>query len=255
MAVCGVERNRIDAFSYEGCDTVHRIRRDADAGCHPEAALAVLAGIRVYLFLYYILIGNESHEASVRIDHRNLLHLVLLEHLHHVAALGLTVAQGDKSFGSHHFLYLDGEIRLEAYVAVRDYSHQHTVGIYDRNAPDMVLGHYPEGVSYCLVLGDGYRIVDHSVLCPLDQTHLGGLGLDGHILVNDTYSTLPCKSDGHCGFSHGIHCSGDNWNVERDVAGKTAFEAHFPRKNFRIRRNQQYVVEGEAFESDSFIDK
>ena len=40
-----------------------------------------------------------------------------------------------------------------------------------------------------------------------------------------------------------------------NVAGETGLQGDFPRQDFGVRRNQEYIVKSQAFQGNSFIDK
>ena len=73
--------------------------------------------------------------------------------------------------------------------------------------------------------------------------------------MNHADASFPCQGDGHRRFGDCVHSGGHDRNVQLDVAGEASVQADFPRKDFGVRRDEQYVVKSEAFQGYSFIDK
>ena len=255
MAVGGVEDDRVHAFGVEGGHAVQGVRRDADARRHAETALGVLAGLRMQALLDEVLVGDQAHDAALRIHHGKLLHLVFLEDRLHVFAVRPGVGDGDQVVGRHDGADRDVQVVEEADVAVRDDAHEVALAVGDGDAADVVLLHQAERVAHGLVLVDGDRVADHPVLGTLDLADLGRLGGDAHIFMNHADASFPCQGDGHRRFGNGVHGSGHDRNVQGNVAGETGLQGDFPRQDFRVRRNEEYIVKSQAFQGDSFINK
>ena len=119
----------------------------------------------------------------------------------------------------------------------------------------MVLVHQHEGISDCLVLVDRDRVHDHAVLGALHLADLSGLLGYGHVFMDDADSALSGEGYCHGRFGDCVHCCGHDGDVEGDVAGKPALEADFSGKHFGVCRDEQHIIEGEAVQSNSFIDK
>ena len=205
--------------------------------------------------LEYVLIGDKANDTALAIDHGEFLDLVLLQHLARIVPVGVVDREGYEMLRCHDVPYGHAHVVLETHVAVGYDSHEMVLGIGHWNASDMVVAHEPEGIAHRLVLVDRHGVVDHSVLRTLHLAHLGGLRLDAHVLVDDAYASLPCKGYGHGRFGYCVHSGGHDRDVEGDVPRKAAAEVHLLRKNFRIRRDEEHVVEGKAFKGDSFFYK
>ena len=111
----------------------------------------------------------------------------------------------------------------------------------------MMLCHHSKNLTHCSIWMNGDRIVDHSVLGSLHTTHLVHLLLDGHVLVDDTDTAGTSHRDRELSFSHSVHCSRNDRSLESDISGELARHIYSSRKNLRMCRNQQYVVEGKSF--------
>ena len=91
--------------------------------------------------------------------------------------------------------------------------------------------------------------------------HLGGLGLDSHVLMNDADAAREGHRQRHGGFRHRVHGGRCKGRIQIDVLGEPAPQGDFPGKDLGISGNQQDVVKGdsvrdysvlEAHDSDSF---
>ncbi len=64
--------------------------------------------------------------------------------------------------------------------------------------------------------------------------------------MDDADATQPGQGDGHRRFGNGIHCRGDDGNVEPDVADKPRAQVGRRRQHLGVARGQQHVVEGQG---------
>ena len=71
--------------------------------------------------------------------------------------------------------------------------------------------------------------------------------------MNDADASSPCKGDSHRRLGNGVHCSGYDRNVKGDVAAEAPLKADLPGKDLGVRRNEQYIIEGEALHYDTII--
>ena len=133
---------------------------------------------------------------------------------------------GDEVVLRHHFVDGTVETALEAQVAVGDDTHQMLVIVDHGDTTDMILGHDVESLGDGRAKGDGDRIVDHAVLGTLDDSHLTGLVLDRHILVDHADTTFTGDGNSHLALGHGIHGSRDERHVQLDVAREARFQLY-----------------------------
>ena len=173
----------------------------------------------------------------------------------HIVPVRTGGRNGYQAFGGHHILHRNGKVLLEADVPVGHDSHQAAGSVRDGDTADVVLLHQPQGVFDRLVLADGHRIQDHSVLGTLHLAHLGSLGGDAHVLVNDADSAFTGQGDGHRGLRHGIHSGRYNGDVQGNVSGETGVEVYCAGQHLGIRRDEKDIVESEAFHRNSVIYK
>ena len=89
--------------------------------------------------------------------------------------------------------------------------------IHNRNTADMVFSHHPQCVAHGLAATNRHRVVDHTVLCPLDDSHLTSLLVDRHILMYATDATLTCDSNSHRRLRNSVHGSRHKGDVKLDV--------------------------------------
>ena len=207
------------------------------------------------MILDEVLVGDQAHDAALRIHHGKLLHLVFLEDRLHILAVRPGVRDGDQVFGRHDGADRDRQVVEEADVAVRDDAHEVPFAVGDGNAADVILPHQAEGVAHVLVLVDGDRVADHPVLGTLDLADLGRLGSNAHVLVNHADTTFARQGDRHRRLGDRIHRGGHDRYVQADVPGEAGMQADLPRKDFGVRRDKEYIVKSKAFLGNSFIDK
>ena len=96
-------------------------------------------------------------------------------------------------------------VSLETEVTVCDNTHEETVIIHHRNTSDMMLSHHSEHLTHSCIRMNCNRIVNHSVLSPLDTSHLIHLLFYGHILMNDTDTAGTRHGNSEFSLSHSVH--------------------------------------------------
>ena len=86
---------------------------------------------------------------------------------------------------------------LETEVAVSDNTHEVVFFINHGNAADMIVVHHIQSILDGAAATNRDRVIDHTVLCTLDDGHLTSLLFDRHILMNDTDTALTRNGNGH----------------------------------------------------------
>ena len=124
----------------------------------------------------------------------------------------------DKVLACHYLVNLTVDVSLEAQVAVGDDADELVVAVNHRDTADMVLLHYVERILHGLSTHDGYRIVNHTVLSSLYDSHLSCLLLYRHVLVYYADATLTGYCYCHRSLSHGVHSGCDERNLQVNVA-------------------------------------
>ena len=104
---------------------------------------------------------------------------------------------GDKVLRCHHLIYLLVQTALETKVTVGDNAHEVVVVVNNGNTTNVIVVHHVQSILnstselYC------HRVVDHSVLSPLDNGNIACLFLDGHVLVYHADTSLTGYGNGH----------------------------------------------------------
>ena len=123
----------------------------------------------------------------------------------------------------HHFIDFTVHISLKSQVAICDNAHQILALINDGNATDVILTHYVERIHHPRASPDGYRVVNHTVLCPFHGVNFMSLFFDTHILMNHTHTTLTCYGYGKFRLGDCVHRRRYQGDIKSDVTGKTGF--------------------------------
>src|SRR5690554_5977767 len=87
----------------------------------------------------------------------------------------------------------------------------------------------------------------YPMLRTLNLVHLYRLFFNGHILVDNSYSTFPGDSDGQPRLSYGIHGRTHQWNIQFNGLSQIGRKVHLVRQYLRSARYKQNVIEGKAF--------
>ena len=249
MAVGRVDDDGIGTGIHQCLGALQRVGGHAHTCCHAQPALLILAGHGLVLGLCNVLIGDQSHQSAFLVDDGQFLNLVLLQNLGGSLQVGLLMG-GDEILTGHHLVNLLVKAALEAQVAVGDDAHEAVVLVDHGNAADVVVGHDGKSLGNGAAATNRHRIVDHAVLGTLHDSHLAGLSLYRHVLVNHADTAFTGDGNGHCRFRHGIHSSRHKRDVQFYVPRETCFQLYCLGQHFRISGNKQNVVKGESVHHD-----
>jgi hypothetical protein len=137
MAVRGVDHDHVDARLAQRRDPIQGVRRRAHRRADPQAADAVLAGVRKFGGLLEILDRDHALQLVIAGDHQHLLDAVLVQQREHLF-LGRVLAHRDQALlGRHHRGHRRIELGLEAQIAVRDDA-DHLGAEHHRHAGDVL---------------------------------------------------------------------------------------------------------------------
>ena len=132
-----------------------------------------------------VLDGDQSLEDTLGIHYRQLFDPVLPQEFFRFIecrALG----GGHQVFPGHGLPNGAVQVPLELEVTIGDDAHQAAAIVHDRDAGDPEPRHQLGGVANRPIGTQRDRIHDHAAFRTLDPIHLGGLPIDGHVLVQDT---------------------------------------------------------------------
>ena len=115
--------------------------------------------------------------------------------------------------------------------------------IHHGNTADMILCHHSQGIGHRTSSANGYGIIDHTVLGTFHDSHLTGLRLNRHVLMNHTDSTLTGNGNSHTALGHRIHRGRYKRHVQCDVPRELGFQLYRLGQYFRISGNQEDVIE------------
>ena len=149
---------------------------------------------------------------------------------------------GDEPVLRHHIRDRLAELLLELEVAIGDDPDQPAAAVDNRHARDPEAAHQGFGFAEWSVGAQGDRIEDHPALAALDPVHLGGLPVDGHVLVDDPDAARPGHGDRHLGFGDGIHRSSHKRHIECYAAGEARGGGNQTGMNCGVTGQEQDVV-------------
>ena len=246
MSVSGIDDDSVNASLNESFHTLECISSNAYASSHSQATLSILTCHWLVLSLSDVLICDKADEIIIFIHYRQFLNLMLKKDRSSRIKVSLLMGN-DKIILCHHIRNLAIHISLETQVTVCDNTHEFVVLIYHRNTSDVIFSHHIESVLYSLPRIDGHRIIDHAILGTLYYCHLTSLFLDRHILVDNADAAFASDSDSHRSLCDSVHCCCHEWDFQVNVTGKLGTKRYLTRKNLRVCRNEQYIIEGNTF--------
>ena len=249
MAVRGVDHHEIDAGRDQRLGAGKALVADRGGRRDAQAALLVLAGVRIGDRLLDVLHGDQADAAVILVDHQQLLDAVLMQELLRLP-LRHALAHRDQVVLGHQFGDRLLGIGRKAHVAVGQDADQLAgaavaAALHHRNAGDAVRLHQLERIDQLGARADGERVHHHAGLEALHPPHLLGLHLGLEIAVDHADAAELRHGDRHARLGHGVHRGGDDRNVERNVAGDAAADVDLGRQHLGQAGLEQHVVEGQ----------
>ena len=240
----GIQAQHVYAGLNQSGHTVQHIVGGADGSAYQQAALLVTGRVGIHLGLLDVLDGNETLQVEVLVHDGQLLYLVLAQDL-----LGLgqssSLGGGDQVLLGHHVVDELAHIGLKLHITVGDDADELAV-VADGHTGDAVLGHQLVGLSQSVAGSQPEGIGDNAVLRALDHIHLLSLLADGHILMDDTDTTLTGDGNGHAVLGNGIHGGADEGDIQTDLFRQLGVKVHVGGQHIAGRRNEQNIIKGEA---------
>ena len=132
---------------------------------------------------------------------------------------------GDQIFRCHTAFDLLCKISLKLKIPVRNDPHQFS-SFCNRHPGNAELRHQCIRVRQRMFRCQGKRICDNAIFRPFYLIHLFGLGFNGHILMNNAYSSLPCHCNRHPMFGNCVHPRTHHGNVELDLLCQPCGQIH-----------------------------
>ena len=138
------------------------------------------------------------------------------------------------------------ESRFKSEIAIREDADEFAVRVRHRHAGNLVLLHHLQRFGDRLPRTHRHWIDDHPRLGALHFVDLFRLLLDGHVLMDDAEPALLSHCDRQARLGHGVHRSGDDRNVDPDVARQPRCGVDEIRMELRFRRTKQDIIERQA---------
>jgi hypothetical protein len=248
VAVGDVGHEDVDAGLDQGGGALPGVAEVADRRADEQAAVGVLAGVRVLLGAHEVLDGDQPGELAVGVDERQPLALVLAQDRGGVLARDAD-RRGDERHRRHDVGHQPGAPlgdRDEPQVAVGDHAEQGAVVVDHRQARDAVLAAQLVELLERGLGADRHGVADHARLRPLHQVDLVGLVLDRQVAVQDPQAPLARHGDGHPRLGDGVHGARQDRDAQRDLAGDPGRGVDLARDDVGLAGQQHDVVVGEA---------
>lgn len=246
VAVSGVDYDDVDSGVDEAFDAVFSAGADGNGCADEQLALGVLGCERVIGCLGDVLDGHEAGETEVVGDDENAFETVLVHEFLGFLEAGAFV-DGDEAIArSHDFADRSGHAGFKAEVAVGDHAEDSVVGVDYRQTGDAVFTSKSDDVCNDHVRADGDRFADDAGFVALDLGYFESLLFSGHVLVDEADAAFLSKSDCKLCFGNGVHCGGNHWNIDAQIARQLSLENRVTWENFGIGWNEQNVVESEC---------
>ena len=251
VTVRGVDHDDVDPGVNQPLGPPETALADSGGCCDAQPALRILAGQGMRDRLLHVLDGDEADAAVLIVHHQQFFDSVLVQH-----PLGFILADAfahrHQILVRHQFGDFLARVGRKTHVAVGENADQlarHALGSTrdHRNAGKSVVLHQRHRIRQHRIGTDGQGIDHHSGFILLDLPHLGSLAVDIEIAVDHADAAGLRHRDRHPRFGDGIHCGGDNRNVERNGAGNVGADIGFRGQDVRQAGLQQHVIERIGF--------
>jgi hypothetical protein len=251
VAVRGVDHQQVHMRVDQRSRALLGVGGDADRRPDAEPAKFILAGVREVDLFLDVLDGDQSLEAVVLVDHRELLDTMPVEQF-----LGFVERRADRDgrevVGRHQRRHRLVRVGDETQVAVGEDADELPVAVGDRQPGDAVALHLLERLGDRLVRRQRDRVDDHPRLAALDLVDLLGLRFDRQVLVHDPDAALLGDRDRQGGLGHGVHRGRQERDVEVDPASQPGMRLHLAGQDRTRSRHQQDIVERQPFRYREF---
>ncbi len=236
--------NHVDARTLQRRDARLALRANSDRRADAKAPHPILARMRMANRLVHILHGDQTAQAMLIINQRQLLNPMRLQEF-----LGLfeidTGTRGDHLAG-HHVAHLLVEAALEAEIAIGQDSDQAALGDYGQPGNPEAF-HHGDRFADFLLGTDGDRIDDHAGFIFLDGLDFGGLFFDRQIAMDQSDPAHLRDRDRDSRFGDRVHRTRDERNVQADFGRESGRDVAIGRQQVGRLRNQEHVIESEGF--------
>ena len=249
MRVRGVDDDHVHPGIRQRHGPIPLVTTGSHCGPDQQPPVGILGGIGVLFCLDEVLHRDQTGQATVTVDDRELLDLVPSQQAERGFG-GHTLLSGDQWRFGHHLGDRPVLIDLETHVPVGDDADELAGVVGDGQARDTEAGTHRVDLGQRVRRATGHRIGDHAGFGPLDRFHLPRLVLDREVAVQHTHPTCAGHRDGHAGFGDGVHRRAHQGHPQRDVAGQLRRGVHVARDHVGGRGQQQDVVKGEAEHGD-----
>ena len=246
MTMGRIHHQHIHAGFDQGRYPVFRTLAHTHGGAHAQGLVLVLAGVGKFLCLVYVLDRHQTAQFVIIVDHQHLLYAEFVQQ-------GRDLVFGGAFLDGHQLVLLGHDVlnrvvvvRLEAQVTAGDYAHQFRA-VDHGNPGDVMHAGQAQDLAYAGVGVDGNGIADDAGLEFLHHTHLPGLLLRAHVLVDDAYTAFLGHGDGQAPLGDGVHGGRQKGDIQPDGGGQLGLQTDFSGQDLGVGGNQQYIVESQGF--------
>ena len=204
-----IQTKDIHPSLHQSSHPVQHILGGADGSADQQTPLLVTGRIGINLRLFNILNGDKALQAEILIYNGQLLNFMPAQDLLGLCQCG-TFRCSDQILLGHHAVDQLGHIGLKFHIPVGNDANQLPV-VADRHAGNLILGAQFVRLRQRVAGSQPERICNNAILTALDHVHLLSLSLNGHILVDDADTALPCHGYGHAVFRHGSLPGQSQW--------------------------------------------
>jgi len=212
----GIYNDSIGTCINKRLHTVESVGCNTHTCSYTQTPLAVFASHGLVLGFSDILVCDKSNQFAISIDYGEFFNLILLQNLRSRLHIS-TLMGGDNILTGHHLINMLVHLAFETEVTIGYDTNQTLLIVNHGNTSNMILSHQSKSILHCRTTFDCDRVVNHTILCTLDNSNLTSLFFDRHILMDNTYTTFAGNGNGHLCLSDGIHSGCHKRYLQIDV--------------------------------------
>ena len=216
VSVSSINNDSINTSSNKCLCAFHCISSHTNTSSNTKTTLLVLTCHWLILGFGNIFISNQTNEMVLTVDYWQFLNLILLQNLRSCSKISLLMSCYKVLLG-HHIVNEFIQMTLKTKVTVGNNTHKMILLIYYRNTTDMVVCQHLKCILHCTTLKDSNRIVNHTILSSLHNSHLACLVFDTHILMNHTDTTFTRNRNRHRTLCNGVHSCCNERHIKINV--------------------------------------
>ena len=246
----GINDDHIHANSRQRGNALLSISAGTNCRTNTQTALLVFGSQRVAASFFNIAKSHHAAQLEAVIDDQHFFDAVLIQLGFDFFQTGAFRHSDQTLFGRHDRSNCVAGIGHDTQVTTGNNTDQFAV-INHRKTGKTQLAGLGQQVNGFHTGGDSDRIVHNRGFITLYFAYFSRLLLDGHVFVHDTNTAFLGHGNCQARFGDGVHGSGQQWNIDFNLAGQASLEGDVLGQYFGVTGDKEYIIKCEGFLTDT----